>query len=73
MKKTFKKIISLVLVLVMLMSVGAMAASAEDSTAETDNIEEHGSFISIFVRFALEIFNFFKYIFHDLWLGKPPV
>lgn len=72
MKKTFKKIISLVLVLVMLMSVGVMGVAAEDSTA-TDSSDDHGSFFSLFVRFAMEIFNFFKYIFHDVWLGKPPV
>lgn len=71
MKKTFKKIISLVLVLVMLMTVCAIAVAAGDVTTEAP--AEHGSFISIFARFALEVFNFFKYIFHDLWLGKPPM
>lgn len=72
MKKTFKKIISLVLVLVMLMSVGAVFASAEAATEEPAP-ENHGSFISIFMGFIMEFYGLLKYIFHDVWLGKPPV
>lgn len=35
--------------------------------------ENHGSLISLFAQFAIEFYNFFKYIFHDVWLGMPPV
>ncbi len=73
MKKTFKKVISLVLVLVMLMSVGVVGASAADSTTEEPAPENHGSFISIFFGFIMEFYGLLKYIFHDVWLGKPPV
>ncbi len=34
--------------------------------------EEHPTFIGLFVEFALEIYDFFKFIFHDLWLGEQP-
>lgn len=33
--------------------------------------EEHGSLIGLFVDFWKEIFDFFKYIFYDLLLGRP--
>lgn len=35
--------------------------------------DKHGSFIGLFAQFAMEFYNFLKYIFHDVWLGKPPV
>ncbi len=35
--------------------------------------EKHGSFVGIFMQFAIEFYNLLKYIFHDVWLGKPPV
>ena len=35
--------------------------------------ENHGSFVGLFAQFAIEFYNFIKYIFHDVWLGKPPV
>lgn len=34
--------------------------------------EEYDTFSAIFLQFAKEIYEFFKYIFHDLWLGKAP-
>ena len=35
--------------------------------------DKHGSFIGLFAQFAMEFYNFLKYILHDVWLGKPPV
>ena len=49
MKKTLKKVISLVLVLVMLMSVVAVCAAAEGTTTEMPAPEENSTFFSIFL------------------------
>ena len=73
MKKTLKKVISLVLVLVMLMSVVAVCAAAEGTTAEMPAPVENSTFFSIFLEFFTEFYGLLKYLFHDLWLGKPPV
>lgn len=84
MNKTFKKIMALVLTVIMLMSVAtvAFAASAEDDPSipvsevittdpPAEEPHEHNSFFNLFIQFWLEIFNFFKYIFNDLLLGRP--
>lgn len=34
--------------------------------------ENHGSFVGIFAQFAMEFFNFLKYIFYDVWRGVAP-
>lgn len=74
MNKTIKKIISLVLCVLMLMSVAAVgfSAFATDVTEPVDggDHEEHRMFFQIILDFFIEIGNFFKYIFYDLLLGK---
>lgn len=35
--------------------------------------ENNGSFLSIIAGFFTEFYGLLKYIFHDVWLGKPPV
>ena len=86
MNKTIKKAMALILTLIMLMSAAtvAFAATAEDdpsipvSEVETTEVpeeggsatEEHRSMIQIFIDYIMEVFNFFKYIFYDLPLGK---
>ncbi len=72
MKKTFKKIVSLVLALVMIMSIGVVGVGAADTDVESEK-EEYGSFAAIFIQFWIEVGEFLKYIFYDLWLGKAPV
>ena len=80
-----KKIISVILALIMIMSVAAVgfsAMAADDDIAiievadgeevtETEE-EEHRNFYQIFWDFCLEIYNFFKYICYDVFLGKAP-
>lgn len=74
MKKNFKRFISLLLSVLMLMSVMAVGASAEDTTQATApeaGEEEHRYFFEIFIDFWVEIFEFFKYIFYDVFRGDP--
>lgn len=73
MKKTLKKVVSLVLALIMLMSVATVFAAAEDATTEKPAPEEETTFFSIFIGFFTEFFGLLKYIFQDVWLGKAPV
>ncbi len=40
---------------------------------ENENNQEHGSLGGIFIAFFLEFYRLLKYIFHDVWLGEPPV
>ncbi|MEE1321013.1 MAG: hypothetical protein UHM85_05705 [Acutalibacteraceae bacterium] len=43
--------------------------------AEEDNSVHHGgeydNLFEIIAQFWVEVFNFFKYIFYDVFLGKP--
>lgn len=82
MKNSFKRIIALVLSLIILASTAAVsfasfAAPQEDSaitttTANEDDSEQpHPTFFKLFVSFVKEIFDFFKYIFYDVILGRP--
>lgn len=34
--------------------------------------EPHPTFIELWIEFFKEIYEFFKYIFHDMYLGKNP-
>lgn len=80
MKNSLKKIIALVLSLIIISSVMAVGFSvyAEDAVSVTvaDSEEEteednHTSFFALTINFFREIFRFFKYIFYDVFLGKP--
>ena len=81
-----KKIISLVLALIMIMSVAAVGfsamaaddenvavvevADANDTTEETE--EAHRNFSQVIWDMILEVFGLFKYIFYDVFLGRAP-
>lgn len=80
MNKTLRKLVALVLVLMMTLSVcgASFSAFAETgevaSTVEPDDSEfdtEHVSFIELFYRFLKSIWEFLRYIFYDVVLGKP--
>ena len=72
MKKNFKKFIALLLSVLMLMSVMAVGASAEDATVEAQpETETHRGFIEIFIDFFMEFIGFIKYIFYDVFRGEP--
>lgn len=73
MKKNFKKFIALFLSVLMLMSFMAVGASAEDVTEapEAEGEATHRSFVEIFIDFVMEVYNFFKYIFYDVFQGVP--
>lgn len=73
MKKNFKRFISLLLSVLMLMSVMAVGASAEDATqvVEPEAEEGHPYLFEIFIDFWIEVFEFFKYIFYDVFRGDP--
>ena len=74
MKKNFKKFVALLLSVLMLMSVMAVGACAEDAAidapTETEG-EAHRGFIDIFVDFFMEFIGFIKYIFYDVFRGEP--
>lgn len=81
MNKKLKKIIALVLSLIMILSASAACLSAFAADETADRVEvvggsdegdhpAHSSFTEIFINFYREIFNFFKYIFYDVFLGK---
>lgn len=44
-----------------------------DVTTEENVVETNDSFLSIIAGFFIEFYGLLKYIFHDVWLGKPPV
>lgn len=81
MKNSLKRIIALVLSLIILASTAAVsfasfAAPQEDSsitttTGDEDNEQPHPTFFKLFIEFVKEIYNFFKYIFYDVILGRP--
>jgi len=80
-----KKIISLILALVMIMSVAVVGFSAmaaddenvavvevtEENTTE-EEVEEHRNFYQIIWDMMLEFYGLLKYIFYDVFLGKAP-
>ena len=78
MNKTLKKIIALVLVLTLSVSMFAVSFSVFATEGTTvaadagDEEERHNtSMIELFVKFLKSVGDFFKYIFYDLFLGKP--
>ncbi len=72
MKKNFKKFISLLLSVLMLMSVMAVGASAEDVTeAPETEVATHRGFIEIFIDFFTEFIDFIVYIFYGVFRGEP--
>lgn len=74
MKKNFKRFISLLLTVLMLMSVMSVGASAEDTTqapVAEESEEDHRYLFEVFIDFWVEVFEFFKYIFYDVFRGDP--
>lgn len=81
MKKTFRKIIALVLALTLSVSMfavvfSAFAADDADTSAVTAPVddseeEEHTTYLQLITDFFKSIFAFLKYIFYDVYLGKP--
>lgn len=80
MKKTLRKIIAFVLVLTLSVSMFAVVFSAFAADADTSAVtvpaddseeEEHTTYLQLFIDFFKSIFAFFKYIFYDVYLGKP--
>lgn len=72
MKKNFKKFIALILSVLMLMSVMALGASAEDATdAPAESEGQHRTITEVLIDIFMEIFGFFKYIFYDVFRGEP--
>lgn len=78
MNKTLRKIIAFVLVLALSASVFAVSFSVfatEGTTASVDDSgdEDHEpmAFTRMFVDFVKSIYQFFKYIFYEIFLGIP--
>lgn len=83
MNKTLKKLTALILSLILAVSVFAVGftAFAEDGIAadttvaaaeqETEKHGDHATFFQLFIDFFKEIGSFIKYIFYDMWLGRP--
>lgn len=40
------------------------------TTTAPAETEEHRNLYEVFIDFWVEIYNFFKYIFYDIYLGK---
>lgn len=81
MNKTLKKLIALMLVLVMALPVfsAAFAVFAEEAPAATTAVaddeeeKEHAdtTFFEMFIDFFKSIWSFIKYVFYEVFLGKP--
>lgn len=80
MNKTLKKLIALMLVLVMSLPVfaTAFAVFAEENAAVATTVaaeeeEEHAdtTFFEMIVDFFESIWSFLKYVFYEVFLGKP--
>lgn len=80
MNKTLKKLIALMLVLVMALPAFSAAFSvfAEEAPAATtvvadDEEDEHvkTTFFEMFIDFFKSIWEYLKYIFYEVFLGKP--
>lgn len=82
MNKTFKKLIALMLVLLMSLPLftAAFAAFAEEAPAVTtaaaaddEEEDEHvkTTFFEMFIDFFKSIWEYLKYVFYDVFLGKP--
>lgn len=81
MNKTLKKLIALMLVLVMSLPVfaTAFAVFAEEgavvatTVAAEEEEEEHAdtTFFEMIVNFFESIWSYLKYVFYEVFLGKP--
>lgn len=82
MNKTLKKLVALMLVLVMALPVftAAFAVFAEEAPAATtaaaaddEEEKEHANttFFEMFIDFFKSIWEFLKYVFYEVFLGKP--
>lgn len=78
MKKNAKRFISLLLSVLMLMSVMTAGVSALDITGELTPVEveptpeaeeNHPYLFEVFIDFWIEVYEFFKYIFYDVFRG----
>lgn len=72
MNKTFKKVVSIFLVLMMLFTIPLTSAVAADEAVDAgEENHQHTFMFDVISEFFQTIFGFFKYIFYDVWLGVP--
>ena len=82
MNKTLKKVVAYVLVLTLSFSMFGVlfGAFAEGTTApegttvvadDDENNDKGTTMIELFVKFCKSFWSFIKYIFYDVFLGKP--
>ncbi len=81
MNKTLRKIIAFALVLTLSVSMFGVvfSAFAADPTAaattsvadDSEDEEEHTTYLQMIADFFKSIYSFLKYIFYEIFLGKP--
>ncbi len=68
MNKSLKKIISVVLSLVMIMSFAVVSLATDGEVPA----EEHGSMFDVFIGYILAFWEAIRYVFYDVFLGVAP-
>ena len=68
MNKTLKKIFSIVLAVVMMMSFAAVVFAVDGAQ---DVVKEYNNITEILLDIVMEIWGMIRYIFYDVFLGVP--